>query len=324
MKLLHLYLFLICTIASSVFADEAKKIGPFAYKVQDGSSCAVELSPVPENAKSFPLDNPNRFVVDIPTTNLSGKNSTEAIKANCLTSLRLGVHKDYARIVIDLENNFELKNFTHSNKTLTLIFENKTQEPNEKLLNLELPQSTLSPTLTSTSSSLPAPSKSPIATPTLIPSSSPTPTAISTATKTSNIQPVVTRTVVETSSPTPTTISSPTAIFAPTKTISSETTSLNSITFDTSNEHIVNFSFSKSPQYSMLKKGANLYWIIISNAQLGNEMVSKPYYASQDFKGIVSVLAKTSDEDLILEIRTDPQVQLFSFREGDSLIVKKE
>lgn len=259
-------------------------------------------------------------MIDIPF-NKGGKNSTEVINGECFISIRLGVHKDYARIVLDLAESALLKDFDHKNETLKLNFENKvdfTLEPaqasNTPIITPTMPPTTLTPS--STATSIPLPTNT-------IAHASPTPAI------TLDSSPTAIPTVTQTATETPTLASTqqtinPSVIQTETSSQSVDGITLNSITFNSPKLNEVQFSFSQSPQFSILRKGANLYWVIISNAKHGNEIVTKPFFAAQDFVGIVSVLAKASDQDLILEITTDPKAQLFSYREGSSLVIKKE
>ena len=330
-SILLLIIFLGCLPA---FAEDQHKIGIFSYSIDNSDGCTITLQPVSEKAKSFPLENPNRFVIDVPIQH-GGKNQTVSIKNPCIESIRLGVHPDYSRIVIDLQNKVLLEKFSIEKNIFTMIFKS-TDSAGSPLAPTSAP--TLSPTIkvltptptqTPTSTSTPL-TKDTLPAPTIAPKITISPSPVSntpTATRTTATTPlVVAPEVTSTRAATPTlqpvlTTASPTVEVIPTT--GGEIT-LTGINFKTSPEQVLELNFSAGTQFSLLRINPTLFKVLISNAQFGNDQVKHTFFAPQDFNGITAVLPKIDVDDLYLEIVTDVSAKLFAYREGTSILIRVE
>lgn len=235
----------------------------------------------------FGLSNPNRFVLDIIGARIK-KNENIVIKDECLTGIRIGSHPKFIRIVFDLKNKVsgEFKD--------GLIILSAIDDLTPTIFN---PSPTTSPTIPSV--------------PTI---SEPTPSS----TLTQSIS-------------TPIVISSPTTV--PTPPVSTPTLTTSSIPTNLSNKkvltrieflaHGARVTFSSEISFKQSKVETSVFKITIPGASLGSDKVKHPFFAPQDIPGIISIVPLESADGVTLEITVERNTQVFAYRDGNYLEIRK-
>ncbi|GEM_PF-6566020 len=157
-------------------------------------------------------------------------------------------------------------------------------------------------------STLPPPT---LPSPTLPP---PTPLPSPTLPPATNTQPIPTllpTQAVPTSTPT---------VHTPTKSLVGKEKVLTKIEFLA---HGARVTFSSEISFKQSKGGVEVFKIHIPGASLGSEKVRHPFFAPQDIPGIVSIVPIEASDGVTLEIIVERNTQVFAYRDGNHLEIRK-
>lgn len=274
----------------SVLAEDLFQID--GVRLTKISSCVFSLK-TDLDIDSFSLKEPNRFVVDVIGARVK-KNDSKVLKSECVSAIRVGTHPKFVRFVFDLKDDIQ---GTYKDGEIT--FSNVNQ-------------------------------------PTAIPSPAPTNTPV-TPTATPTFAPLEPTVALPTSTPTETSVEVlPTAqptIFnlTPTLVTKTEPTAVNLQNFSKDKSltrieflaHGARVTFSSEVSFKQIRVGPELFRLFIPGASLGNEKVNHPFFAPQDIPGIVSIVPSESSEGVTLEITVERNTQIFAYRDGNNLEIRK-
>lgn len=153
----------------------------------------------------------------------------------------------------------------------------------------------------------------PTLTPTTIPS--PTLTSIPSPTILTPVPPTPTKLLVTPPPPPPTE-----TLPIPTKALLSKDKVLTKIEFLA---HGARVTFSSEISFKQSKGGVEMFKIHIPGASLGSEKVKHPFFAPQDIPGIISIIPIEVSDGVTLEINVERNTQVFAYRDGNHLEIRK-
>lgn len=256
------------------------------------SSCAFSLK-TDLNIDSFALKDPNRFVVDVIGARVK-KNDSKVLKSDCVSTIRVGTHPKFVRFVFDLRDDIQ-----GNYKNGEIIFSHLNPD---KTTAIPSPERTNTP---------------PTATPTYAPLE---PTiAVLTATPTETSAKVLPTAQPTIFNPTPTLVATAEPTVVKLQNFSKE----KSVTRIEFLAHGARVTFSSEISFKQTRVGPELFRLFIPGASLGSEKVNHPFFAPQDIPGIVSIVPSESSEGVTLEITVERNTQIFAYRDGNNLEIRK-
>jgi AMIN domain len=330
-----LFLLLLTSMANAVDGAKEKKLlfrdyGELAWQLNSGSNDKVikvkfEGKSV-KTAKSFYLPDPERLVLDFPSSEKVFWSDVVDLKTNnFFNKIRVASHPQKIRIVFDLKRDFSNSyNLTKDSDSLVVIIANKelstkssqppTVIPTLNVLkdNIEdrvvrnptvnptvaLENTKLIPTLKPTLPVTVAPSFTPTVkpTPSLVPTLTPT--------NTNTLTPIEIK-------PTPLNLKSPLPEVA------DGILRLSKIRFDAAEEDEtlrgILLSFNKPTDYQIRRKAKDLFIVTVKDANLSDESLALPHFPPNNFFGFVSIRAQQSGKDLLIYIYVEDGIHLMSY-----------
>ena len=309
---------------------QAEQLLSYAPKKKSGVSFEAVLSesslvrvtikaPDLSHSSVFALEGPSRIVVDI-FGKLSVATRTLPAKANpLLKAVRLGAHKDKARLVLDLigtgSPRFEV---SQSPQAIEI-----------RLLPVS-PAAPKQPTAPASQSPTPQETASQLA---------PTPTAIAAVTSPGLAVPRVdllkasrqatpippTPTLAEsTATPAPT-VTEPPASPVPALSLDTSGQFLREIDFGTlapERVPVIRLVLNKRAEFKLSKKDARSYYLTIPDCALASPHLGLPFFVPQNFVGFTHVLAQPKKDDLQVTLGTDRNTKLAAFAQENEILVR--
>lgn len=343
---LFFILTVIPTLGIGLLAVNPAAASPLAHAKASGLSVRLDgaargqyrlvidsASPQSRPPEVLVVENPTRLVVDVPGVP-SKSASSVAVRDGTVKAIRIGVHPDKTRIVLDIAGSALPEHRVVGTGVVEFSVAGAVEPLSEAA---ETPEPKATPTALPTA--LPKPSMEPTArptsTPTPQPSPSPKPTARETATATPTKAPIVAPDeedpldlpplIDETPKPDtskevePTPPAGETEIDPDIPAVSHQPGTgavIQTIYYQTMNNTkvpAVAFEIEGMDTYSLNKKKPDLYELVIQNARLGGKHLSLPQFPPDTFRGFSVIVPREEDGNVFVKIYVEENVKLFPF-----------
>ena len=309
----------------SSFADKLAKVSSDTLEFSlesKGNEYKLYIAPKSDlNDKSltanvFPVKNPSRLVIDIPEFAAGGqKNLT--LKDSHVSGIRLGVHNNKTRFVIDIKDkvvpDYDIVADEETGRLIASFSFDESIEPIEEEQKEIIVEATPRPT--------PVPDiKIPTPKATQIPTPKPTPAPTLKATP----KPIIDNNYKESGTisikPTPETfvmrgneeIKDVDKVKTNTKS-SAKGSLINNILFQAPKDSplgAIVIEGDNIGEYQLDQKGKNLYELNIKNSKLAGDHLSLPQFPPATFKGFEVILANQEGSDVLLKIYVNQDVKI--------------
>lgn len=328
----------LCLAHSAVAAPQAFEIQGIKFTVEAEHSGGMSIQ-VPTAAgiqlQAFILQNPARLVADISGIRRKLRPESKNISLSPLSSVRLGVHPDKARLVFD----FNTDSITMAEERSGLAVNLKVEFANQTEQS-ETPaaQATEAPTLTrptQTPTARPsivateAPSPLPTNTPSPSPKATLAPTQTPVPTKQATIEPSPTASATPTQVPSTAT---PRATFTPSIVSKAATDSspisgisVSALQFDYADADrapILRITLSSKVEFKLSKKDDKTFKVLINNCRLSSRHLALPIFPPQEFVGLTFSMAQQIGDDVEITIGVERGIKVSALPRDNQIWVK--
>jgi len=264
------------------------------------------------------IENPLRLVVDIPgVPSKTSQNVT--VKSANVTGLRIGVHKEKTRVVIDIAGNEKPEYEVRDSGVIAFTFGGASAPAEDSSVESE-PAQESEPDLTGLGLTTPEPEKTPkgAAAEEEAPewSAEPSPKATPTPKPTPTEAPRKDADQADSESADPD---------IPAITAQPGTSVVKAIYYQTMNNTTVPavvFDMEGLDTYALNKKKPDQYELVIQNAHLGGKHLLLPQFPPDSFKGFSVIVASEEGGNVFVKIYVEENVKLFPFTAKGQLWLK--
>lgn len=329
MRRILLICYFLFFLTSPAFAEELGTLSSdnleFAL-YQDGADFKLYIKYLSDlgdrtlTANIFPVKNPSRLVVDVPDTS-KGSQKTLQIDNEFISTIRLGLHDNKARLVIDIKNDgVPTYDIVADEESVRLVASFSISPPKSPVAKKPTPQVTneeLATELTPKATAKPTPKiiKEPI-------------------------EPIINDEHFEDSGtisikPTP---EKETETFVmrgnqevvedlKTAPSSGKQSLIKNILFQAPKDSplgAIAIEGENLGEYQLEQKGKNLYELTLPNSKLSGDHLSLPQFPPAAFKGFEVILANQEGDNVLLKIYVNQEVKIKSFNAKGKLWLKAE